>query len=336
MIITTRMVAWIAAAGYIFVTGFAAPAVYGQESASKKGVLVFQTGFEGSSRVIIDSKEIPGFISQGFAIDDIVGVDNTLREKNDWVKDMDDNPDGGQFLIEYTGGDSTKRYAKIIPEPGNPQNKVLAFWLNDSWVATEHQQKARIQTDIYGIREGYREFYQSVRVFLHEDFNALKNYPNKIGWLTISEFWNNEWWVPGEENGFRVTLGIGKPSAATSDLIFILNAEDKGQKEIWRGDNTTFKVPVGKWFTMDYYYKEGDKNTGRFYMTVTPDGGSRQVIFDITNYTHYTKDKSPNGVTGFSPLKLYTSKEIVAFMKSQGKALQIYWDDFKLWKNKRP
>lgn len=298
--------------------------------------LVFQNGFEGTSHMVYNSNSKPGMITPHYIIDDVEGVDNTLHYKNDWVKDLDDSPDGGHFMIEYTGGDSSKRYAKIIPEPGNPSNHVLQFWLNDSWEASEHQVKARIQSDIYGIKKGYKEFYQTERVFLTSDFNVLKKYPSKINWLTISEFWNNEWWVETEKYGFRVTLGIGKPSAAESDLNFILNAEDAGQKEVWRGNNTDVKVPIGKWFTMEYYFKEGGKDDGRFYMAITPDAESKQVVFDITNYTHCTFDPTPNGLTGYSPMKLYTSKEVVEFVKSQGKTLQIYWDDFKLWKNKRP
>ncbi|MBC7721441.1 MAG: hypothetical protein H7068_05410 [Pedobacter sp.] len=301
--------------------------------------LVFQTGFEGTSQVIVNSKNVPSFITPGYDIDDIVGVDNTLSKKNDWVKDLDNNPDAGQFLIEYTGGDTTQRFVKIIPEPGNPKNHVLQFWLNDSWHASEGQQKARIQTDIYNIKEGFKEIYQTERVFLTEDFVVLKSYPDKINWLTIAEFWNNEWWMKGEKYGFRLTLGIGKASAEASDLNFILNAENAGQKEVWNANTTTtpkVKVPIGKWFTMDYYYKEGNEKTGRFYMAITPDGGTKQVVFDVTNFTHNTDDPNPNGVTGFSPMKLYTSKDVVGFVKSQGKTLQIFWDDFKLWKGKKP
>lgn len=299
------------------------------------GKLVFQTGFEGSSTLIADSKNIPSFITPGYVIDDIAGVDSTLREKNDWEKDLDYNPDGGQFLIEYTGGDSTQRYVKIIPEPGNPKNHVLQFWLNDSWHASEGQQKARIQTDIYGIKKGFKEIYQAQRVFLTEDFNVLKTYPGKFGWLTISEFWNNEWWVKDEPYGFRTTLGIEKPKEGESDLYFKLDAENAGQKQVWNaGDQPKVKVPIGKWFTMEYYVKEGNKETGRFYMTITPDGEPKQVVFDVTNFTHNTYDPAPNGFTGWSPQKLYTSKELVGFVKSKGKTLQIYWDDFKLWREK--
>lgn len=240
------------------------------------------------------------------------------------------------MTINYTGGDSTKRFAKIIPEPGNPNNKVFQFWLNEPFLASENQMKARIQVDFYAIDGGYKEFYQSVRVFLTEDFEVLKNYPMRINWLTISEFWNDEWWRKGSKYGFRITLGIGKPTAEGSELNFILNAENQGQKEIWEGHNTSVKVPIGKWFTMDYYVKEGNDKTGRFYMAITPEGGQKQVVFDIHNYTHMTKDSAPNGFTGYNPMKLYTSKELISYVKSQGKTLQIYWDDFELWENRRP
>lgn len=294
-------------------------------NSANNGELVFQSGFEGSSKVI----------PFGGANNKIIGRDKTLKT-SDWVHDLDSTNRYENIYLNYTGGDSAKRFAKIIPEPGNPKNNVLWFWLNDSWIASENQQKARVQLDFYGIKEGYREFYQSVRVFLHPDFNTLKSYPNRIGWLTISEFWNNEWFVKGEKYGFRVTLGIGKPTAEKSDLNFILNAEDAGQKEVWRSNNTDVKVPIGKWFTMEYYFKEGDKSTGRFWMAITPEGEKRQIVFDVTNYTHNTKDPAPGGLTGYNPMKLYTSKEVVGFVKAQGKTLQVYWDDFKLWMNKKP
>jgi hypothetical protein len=133
-----------------------------------------------------------------------------------------------------------------------------------------------------------------------------------------------------------VTLGIGKPSAETSDLNFILNAENPGQKEVWNADHLDVKVPIGKWFTMDYYFKEGNKETGRFWMAITPDGGQKQVVFDVHNFTHMTLDPAPNGMSGYNPMKLYTDPKIVNYVKSQGKILQIFWDDFKLWRGKTP
>ncbi len=291
-----------------------------------KGDLIFQSGFEPDCQVI----------SFGEVNNKIVGKDRSLSAKNDWVWDLDSANRYQNIYVNYTGGDSTRRFARIIPEPGNPANHVLWYWLGDSWLASENQEKARVQLEFYKIKPGLTEFYQTVRMFLHEDFNTLKSYPDKIKWLTISEFWNNEWWEKAEKYGFRVTLGIGKPVAEKTDLNFILNAENAGQKEVWRGDNPTVKVPVAQWFVMEYYFKEGDKDHGRFWMAITPEGGAREVVFDITNYTHNTSDPAPNGLSGYNPLKMYTSKDVVAYMKDKGKALQIYWDDFKLWKNKRP
>jgi hypothetical protein len=300
--------------------------------ATSKPELIFQSGFEGTSKVIQDLNTN----DYGALYEHIAGNDKSVKAKGNWDKDWASVLSGGIMQVQYTGGDSTKRFARIEPEPGNPKNHVLHYWLNDSWHASEGQQKARIQTNLYGIKGGFKEFYQSVRVFLTEDFNALRTYPHQIGWCTISEFWNNEWWVKDEPYGFRVTLGIGKPTATVSDLNFILNAENPGQKEVWNGDNTNIKVPIGKWFKMEYYFKEGNREMGRFWMAITPEGGSQQVVFDIHNFTHMTKDTAPNGLTGYNPMKLYTSKEIIAYVKSQGKTLQVYWDDFKLWKNKQP
>ncbi|MFP5041110.1 hypothetical protein [Parasediminibacterium sp. JCM 36343] len=297
-----------------------------------KPILIFQSGFEGSTKVVADS----GTDDHGALYEHIAGIDSGLKQKRNWDKDWVGVLNDGYMGVQYTGGDASKRYAKVEVDPTNPKNNALHFWLNDAWPASEGQIKARVQTNIYGIKTGYKEFYQSVRVFLTEDFNALKTYPHRIPWCTISEFWNNEWWVKGEEHGFRVTLGVGKPTAESNELNFILNAENAGQKEVWNADNVAIKVPIGKWFTMDYYFKEGNKENGRFWMRITPDGGEPQNVFDVHNFTHATNDLSPNGLTSYNPMKLYTSKDVVGFIKAQNKTLQIYWDDFRLWSDKRP
>ena len=299
---------------------------------SQNPELIFQSGFEGSTTVVTDV----GTNDYGAPFEHIEGVDTSLGTKNNWTTDWAAFKSGGNLQIQYTGGDSTKRFAKVETDPVNPNNKVLHYLLNDSWLASEGQIKARIQTNIYGINTGLKEFYQSVRVFIPEDFNALRDYPARITWCTISEFWNNEWWVSGEPYGFRISLGIGKPSFATSDLNFILNAENAGQIEVWNANTNPTKVPIGKWFRMDYYFKEGNQETGRFWMSITVDGQPTQLVYDVHNFTHNTTDPAPNGLTGYNPLKLYTGSYYLDYVKAKGKTLQIYWDDFKLWKNKVP
>ena len=283
----------------------------------------------------------------------MVGVDESLSSKSDWVTDLDDNPHIGNFNIQYQGGDSTMRYARIVREPaglrardhsagrrGNPENHVLHFWLDQPNVDNK---KGRIQANIYN-NNGLREIYQSVRTFLHDDFNAVRAYPDKIHWLTIAEFWNNITWSQAVPYGFRITLGIGKPTRDESDLYFILDAEDcelfaDGKQKyttVWAEVNKTVNVPIGEWFTMDYYYKEGDRDNGRFYLSITKDGEKKEVVFDLKTITHHSQDRNPDGLGHFNPMKLYTSKDLISFMRRNGKTLQIYWDDFRLWKNKRP
>lgn len=293
----------------------------------QSGELLFQSGFE-NDQVIPRGSDA-----------DLVGADLNFKEKNDWVRDLDNHPEIGNFNIQFhQGGDSTSRWARVIPEPAKPSNHVLTFWLNQP---SPTQANGRIQGNIYG-NKGMKEFSQSERVYLHPDMNTLKEFTKNIHWLTIAEFWNNITWSQTVPNRFRITLGIGKTLASTDDLYFILDAEDcelfadDSQKytKVWAEVNKSVKVPIGKWFTMEYYYKEGNKENGRFYMAITPEGGTKQVIFDVKNITHNTTDPAPDGVSDFNPIKLYTSKELVQFMNAKRKTLQIYWDDFKFWKGK--
>jgi hypothetical protein len=295
-----------------------------------EGELIFQSGFEPGSKVVAQGSEA-----------DIIGVDLSVENHNDWQSSFDGHPEIGSFSLQYQGGDSTQRFAKIIPEPGNPGNHVLHFWLDKPNVEGK---KGRIQANIYGCKKGLKEFYQSERVFLTDDFNQVRLYPDKIHWLTIAEFWNNITWSQSVPNRFRITLGIGKPVTGESDLHFILDGQDcelfqdNSQKytTLWSEINKNVKVPIAKWFTLEYYYKEGDAQNGRFYMSITPDDGKKQVVFDVIRVTHNSGDPNPDGVTEFNPLKLYTSKQLIDYMGNNGKTLQIYYDDFKLWKNKRP
>lgn len=296
---------------------------------SSRGELIFQSGFENNSKVIKRGGD-----------SDIVGRDRTLSSHSDWVDDLDNHANIGSFNIQYQGGDSTMRFARIIPEPGNSSNRVLHFWLDGPNV---NNGKGRIQGNLYG-NTGLKEIYQSVRMFLPEDFNAVRTFPREIHWLTIAEFWNNITWSQDVPYGFRITLGIGKSTSDKSDLYFILDAQDcelfeDGKQKyttIWEETNKEVKVPIGKWFTMDYYYKEGNNETGRFYLSITPEGEAKKVVLDVRKVTHHTQDPDPDGLGHFNPIKLYTSKQLIAHMKRNNKTLQVYWDDFKLWKNKRP
>ena len=51
---------------------------------------------------------------------------------------------------------------------------------------------------------------------------------------------------------------------------------------------------------------------------------------------HHPENPTPTGVKQFSPLKLYTSGELVDFCKAHGRAVEIDWDDLKIWQGRTP
>ena len=140
---------------------------------------------------------------------------------------------------------------------------------------------------------------------------------------------------------FRVIDPAGPTDAAPgTELYFHSNSEEqideKHYRGVWRVKNDSIPVPLGRWFTTEVYFKEGDANKGRFYVAITPEGGQRIVLFDVHGATHHPRDPAPTGLKQFSPLKLYTSAEIVEFMKAAGSALEVDWDDLEIWQGRTP
>lgn len=292
--------------------------------------LIFNSGFQGTSQVVSTSNG---------QIEDIVGVDDAFNAPNDWVNDFEGHPNIGEFRLYYEAGNTSQRFARIVDDPTCPEhNEILHFMLAEPNVPNSH---GRIQADIYN-NNGLKEIYQVARVYLHPDFNTLKEYPSRIYWMTIFELWNDAGWY-NPEWPFRVSMHIEKPSHTPGgNLHFHVDGQQKSPgggsswSSIWKSTNMEIEVPVGQWMTMEIYVKEGDADNGRFYVAITPDEGVRKVIFDITNSTHHPLDPNPDGFTDFNPMKLYTSREILQFMQDRNKGLQIYWDDYELWKNRRP
>ena len=169
-----------------------------------------------------------------------------------------------------------------------------------------------------------------------DDFEQLKSYPKKINWLTIQEFWND---ATGKEFPFRVTLNMRKTTSEKGDLYFGTHAQikEKGKwVNIWASINEEYEVPIGEWITIETYLVEGNENEGRFVFEVTDSLGDKETIFDITGYTHHPDDPCPDGFNRFNPIKLYTSDDLIDYMTEENKILQMYWDDFEIWANKRP
>ncbi len=292
---------------------------------NKTEELIFQSGFEASTT------GLPLNAMQIFS-----GIDNSVPPPNDWVNDLENHSNIGTFDIQYQGGDVTERYAKIITDPTGSANKVLHFWLKEPNVDGT---KGRIQANIYD-NNCLIEVYHTSRLFLHSDFNILQNSPETFDWLTLFEYWNNAGWT-SEEYPFRITINIEKrDNSIGSPLYFGVHAQtyngSSWNNNVWDIDNTDTPIVFNQWLTTEVYFKEGDNNSGRFYFAITPEGGNKKVIFDITDFTHHPEDPCPDGLTHFNPMKLYTSDELLNYMTNNGGILQVYWDNFQLWKNHIP
>jgi hypothetical protein len=241
--------------------------------------------------------------------------------------------------IFYEGGDPSGRFAKVIPDPTKSGNHVLHYWLKEAQVSSERKgrYKGRIQMILADLQ--WTEAYQRYRMYLHPDLKPYRSYPGESTWFTINELWFGASWE-GHPNPFRITLGIAKEKGVGKPLGFLATGEikEKGKwKPVWHSFNDKFEVPIGEWLDIEVGYKQGDKNTGRFYVAVkrTSDAVMTTIV-DVHDWTYHPRAKKPVPMTQWNPLKLYTSSSIIDFIRNHGGATQIYYDDLtilKKWPN---
>jgi len=288
---------------------------------------IFQTGFNNTS--------ISDITDQW---KDIHGIDSAYNEYNNW-DELDEHPLIGDFKINMEDGTPSQRGFEITSDPEDETNNVLRFYIKEPHIREAAKKKSRVQADVNS-NNCIKEFYQTVRVYLPKDMAYLQEWDDSFYWLSIFEIWNNANWTK-EKFPFRVNVNITKPEKGKVNSLR-LHAKGDVNKRIgkwvpeWEQTAENFELPIGKWMTIEIYIKEGDNETGRFYLTVTPDGEEKQVVFNITNYTQHPDENCPDGFSHIHPLKFYTSAELTNYMKDAGKNLEIYWDDWSMWAYKKP
>ncbi len=290
--------------------------------------LIFQSGFESDS-------ELVEFEGEHWDMD-IVGSDRSAVIKNDWVSDLEGHPKIGHFSIQYQDGDSTMRKAEIIDDPTKSGNRVLRYWMHSPNVGLDkaYGGKFRIQSNLYGNTD-LREFTYKVRLYLSEDWNEIRKSEKEMSWFILAEYWNNAAWTK-EDYIFRIHLMLNKGLGSNNPIRFSVGAQAKDSiwNSIWHEENENFALPVGKWMTLAIYMKEGGRDSGRYILTVTPEGAAPEVIFDVINFTHHPEDPFPNGFTHLNPMKGYSHRDNIYRVKRKRKTLQFYWDDFALWEGR--
>jgi len=258
--------------------------------------------------------------------------------QNDWDVLLSHNC-VGDFHISYEDGTRDQRYAEICADPTNSENDVLKFKIIEPHINEGTHKKGRVQLNLND-NKCIKEFYQTVRLYLHPDMEYLKQWDEKVHWLSFFEFWNNANFA-GERNPFRISVSLFKTEEGPVDEMYFAVVGDRdirlgGWDPIWVEINEDFAVPFGEWMDIEIYLKEGDSENGRFYMTVTPQSGEKLVLFDVYNTTQHPREKYPDGYTHINALKLYTSDKLIEFMSANNKNLEIYWDDWKFYRNRQP
>ena len=92
-------------------------------------------------------------------------------------------------------------------------------------------------------------------------------------------------------------------------------------------------MPIGEWFTLAVYYKQGNATSGRFRVRITYADGTERELFDVTNWT--MSPDNPDEQTGmafWNPMKLYASEETFSYIRDKAGPATVYWDDWELYR----
>jgi hypothetical protein len=178
--------------------------------------------------------------------------------------------------------------------------------------------------------------YQSVRLRLGPDLKFLDTYPRALTWFTIAEWWNNAGWT-GEPDAFRISLdlargGPGDPPGLS--LVAKATVRPPGVAQwrtvVWSRSLPAHRLPLDTWLRVETWFRDGGAADGRFVVAVTPEGGSRTILVDMTGPTRHPDAADSDGVRHLNPLKLYTSAEVVRHVRDRGGVLRLLWDDLRL------
>lgn len=240
-------------------------------------------------------------------------------------------------IIWYEDGNKSGRYAKVVADPAGGDNKVLHFWLNKAQIEGQRSgnRKGRIQLNMSGLR--FTEAYQRFRVYLHPDLAHYRSFKDHNSWFTIDEFWFGK--KGRHPHPFRITLGIIKEAGVGAPLVLGVSGEvaaggRKGHGKwasIWHDIGYGVELPVGEWIDVEIGYRQGDKKTGHFEVSIKRKNDPKMItVLSINDWTYNPKASKPVPLTAWNPLKLYTSSQIIDHIRNKGGVAQLYFDDLDI------
>lgn len=237
------------------------------------------------------------------------------------IRVLDDERDPFIFEINYELGTKHDRRARIVRDPKDPKNKVLHFWLKNAVIPRNNDLGFKGRIALRGPDKLVSDFDHRCRIMLHSDMSLLRDYPFKIDWFTVAEFFIGD---------FRITFDIFKAKGAGNDLHFSVRAQDKinGKwKTVWSARNNNFKVPVDRWIDLRFTYQQGDENDGRF-RAAAKSWIKWAKIADVEDRT-YNAAEQPSKIRAFAGFKIYTKDKIIDYVREHGGVVQLYLDSLE-------
>lgn len=178
--------------------------------------------------------------------------------------------------------------------------------------------------------------HTSHRMKMHPDLAYMNQYSGSIRWFTLFEMWNLRDATRGGDpaGSSRVSFSLFKGSGAGQPLFWHVAYEEMQPSESvkWQKENITVAIPFGKWFTLDVSIKRGIGTAGNIKITIQEDGGQPVTIFNENTNTIY-RDKTGLYINQWQIFKLYSSDQIMDFMRNAGKEMSIMYNDVKWYKS---
>ena len=331
----------------------------------------FGSGFDGNT--VLNQSDAPN------CADDLDGEDAGYAAPNHWTNDLESyiggaaricymggHPDERRTILQLTPGDenalSTQNTLKFeVVAPNEVVSKITngvrtaldddvpcngALLPNSPHPGDEHgARKARIQHALTNLTVSSFEYEVSLR--LGAGFQHLSdNYPLKINWMTIGEFWNEQ---PNGDRG-RLTLNLVKETAVSGESTpFYLGIKSEyqasgstdGWLHHWRypGEDVAFgsaapefslvAVPVEEWIRIRVRSFAGDDQTGLTVVELLDASGQVQSVANVPGATLYP-DGEVIHFTTLHTMKLYTNGNLMCWLKGEGFPLEIWWDNYEL------
>jgi hypothetical protein len=264
-------------------------------NAGSQPQLLFKSGFEDNTR--INRQYLEGTDhSTGYNWDDIKKNVQYLDKANFW-------DEYGTYKI--IDGATLGRNGKVVhlnayPPNGKRSQYCLKFDQDESWTF-EYTFKywMYISESFIGMRNVDPDWLGNAMIFEWKPRNLGNNMRGHIHWKVE----NNQWfWTYRTEN------------------INLNNRNDR--YDMTYVENRSIGVPLGEWFYVEIYLKEGDSNNGRIVYRL-----NGQTVFDIPHSTYVSSN--PQKLRDPCPFKLYWFEPRHHNFVDD---ISYYHDDLEIWR----